>query len=147
MLAVIRSHTIDVRLFFHVLGAMVLFGATVATAVLALAAKRGEHLPALARAAFFTLLFCALPSWVVLFAFGSATKSQEHLPSGVNWVTVPTAIAGAGLVVLLASTGAAFTWMRQPHGAWQPRAVRVLAGAYLVALAVAWWIMTAKPGL
>jgi hypothetical protein len=147
MLATIRSHAIDVRLFFHVLGAMVLFGATVATALLALAARRGEHLQALARAAFFTLLFCALPSWVVLFAFGSATKSQEHLPSSVNWVTVPTAIAGAGLVVLLASTGAAFAWTRRPQGAWQPRAVGALAGAYLVALAVAWWIMTAKPGL
>ena len=83
----------------------------------------------------------------MLFAFGSATKSQEHLPSGVNWVTVPTAIAGAGLVVLLASTGAAFAWSRRPQETWQPRAVGVLSGAYLVALAVAWWVMTAKPGL
>ena len=147
MLATIRSHAIDLRLFFHVLGAIVLFGATAAAAILAWAASRGENLPKLARGAFGTLLLCALPSWVVLFVFGSATKSKEHLPSGVNWVAVPVAIVGAGLLVLLAATGAAFAWSRRPEGTWQPRAVGLLSAAYLVALAFAWWVMTAKPGL
>jgi hypothetical protein len=147
MLAVIRSHAVDLPLFFHVLGAIVLFGATTAAALLAWAARRGEHLRALARGTFGTLLLCALPAWVVLFVFGSATKSKEHLPSGVNWVDVPMMIAAAGLLVLLAATGSALSWSRSPQGSWQPRAVGILSAGYIVALAFAWWVMTAKPGL
>ena len=147
MLAIIRSHTIDLPLFLHVLGAIVLFGATSAATILAWAGRRGKNLPALARAAFGTLLFCALPAWLLLFLFGSATKSREHLPNGIHWVDVPAAIAGAGLLVLLAATAAAFAWSRRPQGSWQPRAVGLLSAGYLVALAFAWWVMTAKPTL
>ncbi len=147
MVAAIRSHAIDLPLFFHVLGAIVLFGATTTTLALATASRRGQNLVALARGSLGISLLCALPAWVVLFVFGSATKSKEHLPSGLNWVDVPSAIAGVGLVVLLASTGAAFAWSRHPQGTWQPRAVSLLSAAYLVALAFAWWVMTAKPGL
>ena len=147
MLAVVRSHTIDLPLFLHVLGAIVLFGAAGAVTMLAWASKRGQNLPTLARGAFGTLLLCALPAWVVLFVFGSSTMTKEHLPDGINWVDVPAAIAGVGLLVLLAATGAAFAWSRRPQGTWQPRAVGVLCGAYIFALAFAWWVMTAKPGL
>jgi hypothetical protein len=148
MLATIRPHSWDLPLYLHVLGAMVLFGATGAVALLAWAGGRGVHRAALARGALGTLLLCALPAWVLLFVFGSVTKSKEHLPSsGVNWVDVPVTIAGAGLVVLLVASGAAFAWSRRPDGRWQPRTVGLLSAAYLVALAAAWWIMTAKPTL
>jgi hypothetical protein len=147
MLAVIRPDAWNLPLFLHVFAAIALFGATAAALTLAWAGRRPGSPSALARGAFGTLLVVALPAWALMFVFGSATKSKEHLPSGVNWVDVPAMIASVGLIVLLAATGSAFSWRRNPAGTWQPRAVAGLSAAYIVALAFAWWVMTAKPGL
>jgi hypothetical protein len=147
MLAVVRPDSWNLPLFLHVFGAIALFGASAAALTLAWAGRRTGSSSALAHGAFGTLLLVALPAWLLMFVFGSVTESKEHLPDGVNWVEVPSTIASAGLLVLLAATGSAFSWRRSPDGTWQPRAVAVLSAAYIVALAFAWWVMTAKPDL
>jgi hypothetical protein len=42
--------------------------------------------------------------------------------------------------------GFAFWWTRRRGEGWQGRVVLALGSLYLLALAVAWWSMSAKPG-
>jgi hypothetical protein len=132
------------KLFLHVLGAITLFGATGAVAVLALAARgRDEQLP-LARASLGTLLLLALPSWVVMLGFGSWAKSGSDLPGDPGWLKIGESVANVGLLLLLATTALAYRWTQRPAGGRPVTAIGVLSCLYLVALAVTWWVMAAK---
>jgi hypothetical protein len=134
----------ETQLFVHILGAITLFGATGTVAVLALVARGREEQQALARASFLTLLALALPSWVVMFVFGSWTKSEQNVSDEAGWIELGFRISDAGLIVLLVSTALAYRWTRRPVRGWPVTVVAVLACLYLVALAVAWWAMSAK---
>ena len=147
MLAFVRPHAWDLPLFLHILGATMLFGALGTVAVLAAVARRRPERERLARATFGTLLAVAVPAWVLMYTTGAWTKSKEHLPNSVNWVQVPRTIGDTGFVVLLLVTGIAFSWSRRPKSGWQAPALVVLSALYIGALGVAWWVMTAKPGL
>jgi hypothetical protein len=134
----------EAQIFLHVLAAITLFGATGAVAVLALAARGRDAQAALARASFWTLLLLALPACVITIVFGSWAESAGHWPEGVGWIDLGAEIAAAGILALLVSTGVAFRWMRRPDTAWAPTAIGVITGLLLAALAVAWWVMSAK---
>jgi hypothetical protein len=146
MLAVLRSAG-ELPLFLHVLGSMALFGALGTVVVLALVGWRHPAPAPLARGSFGTLLAVALPSWVVMYVFAYTTKSEEHLPDGLNWIDLPQAIAHVGAVLLLVLIGIAYAWTRSPGGRWQARTLVGVSGVFIVALGVAWWVMTAKPAL
>jgi hypothetical protein len=134
----------DFQLFLHVLGAAALFGSTLCLVVLAAASRsRAEPRP-LAFGALATTLAVAIPAWVLMLAFGHWTKSKEGWPSGLDWLQLGTGIADAGLLVLLASAGLSFAWLRRPAAAWLPGALGLLAAAYTFALGVGWWVMTTK---
>jgi hypothetical protein len=134
----------ETQLFLHVLGATVLFGSFATAGLLALAGRREGAPPVLAGAAFRTLLALALPAWVLMFVFGNWTKSKEDVSSSAGWLKVGSAIGVAGIVVLLLSIGAAYAWSRTPARRALATATGGLAVLYLVALGVAWWVMTAK---
>ena len=134
----------EAQLFFHVLGATVLFGATGAVAVLAFAGRMREEARPLAHAALATLLALAVPAWIVTFVFGLWTESAGNWPEGLTWIAIGLRVNDAGLVVLLASAGIAYRWMRRPAERWAPTVLAILACLYLVGLAVAWWVMTTK---
>jgi len=136
----VRPH---VQLFLHVAGAIALFGATATVATIGFAARRRAEQALLARAALGTLLVAAVPAWVVMLVFGSWTKSREGLPGTLDWVRAGSGISTAGMVFLLAAAGVSYSWWRRP-AAWQPLTVAALASAYLLALGVAWWVMTTK---
>jgi hypothetical protein len=137
----------EAQLFLHILGAITLFGSVAAVAVLALVGRnRDEQLP-LARASFFTLLVLALPAWVVTLVFGEWTRSEMNWPDGLGWIDLGAGIANVGLFVLLAAAALNYVWTRRPTGGWPVTALGAVTGLYLVALAVAWWAMSAKvPG-
>lgn len=134
----------DLQLFVHILSATALFGALLAVAALSWLAQRQSERALYAHASFWTLLVVALPSWALMFGFGSWTESKEGLPKGLRWVEIPSGIAGGGVVILLMATLIAYLWTRRPASVWQPITVSMLSTAYLAALAVAWWMMTAK---
>ena len=134
----------DGQLFLHVLGAITLFGSTAAVTVLALFGRNREVQLPLARASFFTVLVLAIPSWVVTLAFGYWTEDAMDWPEGVGWIDIGAAIADAGLLVLLVAGGLSYAWTRRPVRGWQVTALGTVTGLYLVALAVAWWVMSAK---
>jgi len=134
----------EAQLFLHILGAVTLFGSVAAVTILALVGRnRDEQLP-LARASFFTLLVLAIPSWVVTLVFGEWTKSEMNWPDGLGWIDLGAGVANVGLFVLLAAAALNYVWTRRPNGGWPVTALGAVTGLYLVALAVAWWAMSAK---
>ena len=147
MIAAVRPTGWDLPLFLHVLGATALFGAVSTVALLAMVGVRRPERVRLARGSFGTLLTVALPAWALMLGAGTWVNSKEDLPTKTHWVQVPVGIAGSGLLLLLLATGVAFAWTRRPYGSWQPQALGALSAVFTVALAIAWWIMTAKPVL
>jgi hypothetical protein len=79
-----------------------------------------------------------------MFVFGNWAKSKEHIPSAAGWLKLGSGIGVAGVLVLAVGIGIAFAWSRSPDKRGLATATGVLASLYLVALAVAWWVMTAK---
>ena len=132
-------------LFLHVLGAMTLVGAMLAVLVLTVAARRRPEVAALRRAAFGTLLVLAIPAWIVMRIGAQLIYSKEFGSGGHDpgWIGIGFIVADSGLIVLLATSGAAFWWSRggKPIAG---RLVGGLTGLYLVMLAVAWLAMSGK---
>ena len=145
MLAVVRPHAWDLPLFLHVLGAMVLVGAVATAALLALVAWRRPGVPVFGRAAFWTLLVVGAPAYVAMRIGGQWTYSKEGFSGSADpaWIKIGLAAADAGLLLLLLTTGFAFSWQRSGKIA-AGRTVAVLTSVYLVLLAVAWVAMSAK---
>jgi hypothetical protein len=131
-------------LFLHVLGAMVLVGAVLTVCLLSLRAWRRPGLAVLPRSAFWTLLVVAVPAYVVMRVFAQVIYSDEgKWPGDPTWVGIGFTVADIGLLVLLATIGFAFWWMR----AGKTIAARIVAGlscVYLALLGLAWLAMSGK---
>lgn len=146
MIAVIRPHAWDLPLFMHVLGAILLFGGVAAVALLSLGALREQaHATLLRRTAFATTVLVVWPSYVVMRVGAQWILGREGLDqSPPGWVGVGLAVSDAGILVLAVIT--LLGWLAPRR----PRAGKFLAGLsvlYLIALGVAWFAMTAKPGV
>jgi hypothetical protein len=133
-------------LFLHVLGAMVLVGAIFTVLLLTFTALRRPDVPALPRAAFRTLLFAAIPAWLVMRVCGQWIYSKEFGSNSQNdptWVGIGFIIGDLGLLILLITTGVAFWWNRKarPVGG---RIVLGLSSIYLILLTIAWLAMSGK---
>jgi len=142
MVALVRPDSWNLPLFLHVLGAVVLVGAT---AAVALAATRSRESLLLRRLAFWTLATVALPAWVLMRVTGQWTESREDIPGDPGWLGVGYIVGDAGLIVLLAATFAGWWSTRKPDRRWPAQTVTVLAAVYLVALLVAVFAMSGKP--
>jgi hypothetical protein len=145
MIAAVRPHAWDFPLFLHVFGAIVLFGATLATAGLSFAAQRQRGMPALSRSAFWALLGGALPAWVLMRAGAAWIYSKEGFSgdSDPTWIGIGFGVADAGAAILLITIGFAFWWQRS-NRLLAARVVAGLSTLYLVLLAVAWLAMSGK---
>jgi hypothetical protein len=140
MVAAVRPDSWNLPLFLHVFGAIVLAGA-VASAVLASGAAvvlRG--LP------FRILALVAVPSWLLMRLAGQWIDSKEDIQGDPTWLGIGFTVGDIGLVVLLLATVAAWWARRRPELRWPRQTAGGLAIIYLVALAVAMWAMSAKPG-
>jgi hypothetical protein len=118
-----------------VLGAMTLFGAMLAAAIVALAGNARATLRSLA---------VAVPAWAVTLACALWIESDEGLSSSnATWLGIGHAVLEPGLVVLLASIGCAFWWTRSGKAAAR-RGVAALSLLYLALLALALLAMSGK---
>jgi hypothetical protein len=131
-------------LFLHVLGAMALFGAILAATILSLVGGRRTDLVFL-RTATFRALLAALPPYVVFRVAARWLSDNEGFTGRRDpaWITIGLDVADGGTLLLLATLGCAYWWLR----GGPPLAGRIVAGlssAYLVLLAVAWLAMTGK---
>ncbi len=146
MIALVRPDSWDFPLFVHVLGAVALFGGVGTLVLLSFAAQR---IPAQAgfarRIAFATLITVVWPAYVVMRVGAQWIYSKEDLhPDFPAWIAVGVTVGDGGVIVLLALT--VLGWLALRRRPSVGRYFAGLASVYLVALGVAWWAMSAKPG-
>jgi hypothetical protein len=140
LLAAIRPDDWNLPLFLHVLAAMVLVGAL----VLAVLAAIGEN----HRLAFRTLLFAAVPSWIVMRVSAQWLLSEEKLDEldpEPAWVGIGFMTSESTFLLIIAATVCAWRASRRKQGGGLRTATIALAAISLVAYLVAIWAMTTKP--
>jgi D-alanyl-lipoteichoic acid acyltransferase DltB (MBOAT superfamily) len=147
-LAIQQGSNGNLPLFLHVLGATMAFGAILALVVLGFAARRAETERALwlRRLAFRIGLFVLLPTWI-LMRVGAQWIDGKEYPHGhePGWVGVGFLVSDFGALIVLALL--ILSWFGSRR--YESRAGAVvpwLAALYAVALGVAWFAMSAKPG-
>ena len=151
--AFLRPDSWDVPLFLHVLGAVLLFGAVASAALLGLTSLRrtGPTALMLRRLAFRTVWLVIWPAFIVMRVAGQWIASKEFSDTGdPDWIGVGYIVGDGGVLVLAVLTLCAWLAVRQTSDT-RPKPVTAtiatsVAGFYLLALAVAWFAMTAKPG-
>jgi len=141
--ALLRPDSWDFPLFLHVLGAAALVGAVAAACVLAAASQRRPWLRSLTLR---TMLAAAIPAWLLMRIAGQWEDSRSTIGDGKGWLDVGFFVADAGVLFLLLTSICAWLGARRPERRWPGRAVAVLAAIYLVALFVAMFAMSGKPG-
>ena len=146
MTAILRPDSWDFPLFVHVFGAVVLFGGSAALVIVSFAGLRTpEHAHLLRALAFRTLLMVVWPAYIVMRVGAQWILSREGLEDDApGWVGVGFAVSDVGIVVLLVLT--LLGWLALRRRPSVAPYFAALAGLYLVALGVAWWAMSAKPG-
>jgi hypothetical protein len=150
MLASVRPHDIDLALFVHVAGAMILVGGLVTAAVAVIVGWRDEAVR-LRRFAVVTLLAVAFPGWIIMRIGAEWTYNKEHLnslSSDPTWIGIGFTLAdGGGVLLLLALVlgGIGMRRARRGKGDRLLRASGVIAALLVVGYAVAVWAMGAKP--
>ena len=149
MLAAIRPDSVSIALFVHVLGAMTLVGGLV-TAATALAFGWRDASERYLRFGYRSLLFIALPGWIVMRIGAQWTESRENLPDdfdpawlGIGYVTAD--LGGAVLLLTLILGGIGVRRLRGGGGAGLLKASTVLAVVLVAAYLVAVWAMSGKP--
>jgi len=143
----LRPHSWDFPLFLHVLGAVLLFGGTLTVTVLATATWRGrDQAQLLSRLAFRMLVVVVLPAWILMRAGAQWIVDKEYPHTTPGWVDVGFIVSEPGLVLLIALGVLAWASSRRGGVGRTAAAMAVLAPVYLLALAVAWFAMSAKPG-
>ena len=148
VLAAIRPDDWNFPLFLHVLGAMILVGATLAGAS-ALAFARGD--PRLLRLGYWTLLAVGLPSYVLMWSAAHWIYSKEGLdesPVDSAWTTIGFVVAEGGGVLFAASLivgGIGIRRLSSGKGEGLLKATMVISLVLLAAFVVAVWAMSAKP--
>ena len=139
----LRLDSWNFPLFLHVLGAMTLTGATAAAFVAAVSEPRWPWLRlVLAR----TMLLAVFPAWLLMRLAGQWIDSKEDIPGDPGWLGVGFIVGDAGLVLLVVAMILAAVGVRRPQRTWPIRTVAVITGVYFVALIVAMFAMTGKPG-
>ena len=132
----------ELALFVHVAGAMLLVGSLVVVlAVSAGAARGGDSAAVLSKLTFRALLIGVLPSFIVM-RVGAEWVASEAQFGEPSWIGIGYMTADGGLLLTLIAIGLA--WRASRRGT-SGRAVMVLAAVLLIAFAVAIWAMTTKP--
>jgi hypothetical protein len=149
VLASIRPDDVNIALFVHVAGAMILLGGLV-TAATALAVGWKETGVAALRLGYFTLLAVALPGWFIMRIGAQWTESQENLPEDFEpaWLGIGYITADLGGILLLLGLilgGIGIRRLRNGGGAGLLKASYVITLILIVAYLIAVWAMSGKP--
>lgn len=143
MLALLRPDSWNFPLFLHVLGAIAVTGATAAAFVCAVSEPRWPWLrPVLAR----TLLLATFPAWILMRLGGAWEDSRSPIGDDSTWLGIGYIVGDLGFVLLIVAMILAAVAVRRTQRNWPIRAVAVITGLYFVALLVAMFAMTGKPG-
>jgi hypothetical protein len=152
-LGVIRPHDWDLPLIVHILGAMILVGALMLSAVSLVAAWRTNS-AAMTRLGFMSLFYGAIPGWIVMRGGAAWIANKEGLDGSnidIAWLNIGNATADGGFLLLIIATVIGWLMVRRikRDGSASPVPTRIATGLVslmLVAYLVAVWAMTTKPG-
>ncbi len=151
MLAAIRPDDVNLPLFLHVLGAMLLIG-TLLTVALAtvLGWRRPDDAVGLTRFALRTLFFGVVPAYILMRVGAQWTEAKQNYPDDFEpaWLGIGYITADAGALLIIISgtlSGVGLRKLRRGSGVGYGRAVGVISIVLLAAYFVAVWAMTTKP--
>jgi hypothetical protein len=138
----------EIALFTHVLGAMILVGGLLSGASL-LAFARGDD--RLQRLGYWTLLAVALPGYVVMRVGAHWIYSEQgwdDVEEEPTWLGIGWIVADAGALLMLITLvvgGIGVYRLRDGKGQGLLKAAMVISLLILVAALVAVWAMSGKP--
>ena len=152
LLGAIRPDDWDLPLFLHVLGAMTLVGALVLVVLSLASARGGDSAPGL-RLAYRSLLFAAIPAWIVMRGGAQWIASKEgldDLDEPPAWVDIGFLTSDPTLLLLIAATVCAGIAARRAREGGRAfgglnTAALVLVSITLAAYVLAIWAMSTKP--
>lgn len=148
MLAVIRPGEVNLPLFLHVLGAMLLVGTLFAVATATALGRRRPEATGLTRFGLKTLLLGVLPSYILMRVGAEWTAVEQDYQEDPSWLEIGRITADAGALLILISivlSALGLRRLRSGSGVGFRRAVGVLSIVLLAAYLLAVWAMTAKP--
>jgi hypothetical protein len=151
VLAAIRPDSVNLPLFLHVLGAMLLVGALALAATAILIGWRGSgRAVELTRFGLRAIPWGVLPAYVLMRVGAQWTEVEQDYPDEFSaaWIDVGYITADAGALLLLVSlvlAGLGLRRLRSGGGLGLGRAAGVISVVLLAAYVVAVWAMTAKP--
>jgi asparagine N-glycosylation enzyme membrane subunit Stt3 len=87
-----------------------------------------------------------VPAWILMRVGAQLIVDKEYPKNEPGWVDVGFLVSEPGAVLLLVLGILAWLSLRRNGIGRLALAVPVLASVYLVALGVAWFAMSAKPG-
>jgi hypothetical protein len=146
LIASIRPDDVDLPVFLHVLGAIVLVGGVVLTLIYLASAWRGNEESL--RMALRGLLFGALPGYIVMRGAAEWVYSKEgfsDLPEEPDWIGIGYGVADIGLLLLIIATLAAWLARRRGGTGVGVRIATAIVAFVLFMDVVAIWAMTTKP--
>ena len=152
VLGSIRPDEWNLPLFLHLLGAMTLVGALVLVVVSLASARGGDSAPGL-RLAYRSLLFAAIPAWIVMRLGAQWIASKEgldDLDDPPAWVDIGFITSEPTLLLLIAATVCAGIAARRAREGGRAfgglnTAALVLVSITLAAYVLAIWAMSTKP--
>jgi hypothetical protein len=127
-------------LFLHVLSAMLLVG----TLVLAATSVAADNL----RLGYRTLLFGAIPSWIVMRVAAQWVFSEQgwdDVDPEPAWIGIGFATSESTFLLIIAATVCAWRAARRGEGGGLRTATLILVGIVLLVYVVTIWAMTTKP--
>ena len=151
IVAAIRPDDVNLPLFLHVLGAMLLVGTlfAVATAIVLGWRREGDSL-GLTRFGLRTLLLGVFPAYGLMRIGAQWTEAASDYPDDFEpaWIGIGYITADLGALLTIVSiilSGIGLARLRKGGGLGLGRAVGIISILMLVAYIVAVWAMTAKP--
>jgi uncharacterized membrane protein len=147
-LALIRVDELNFPLFVHVLGAMILVGATLTAASAAVFARGDEGL---LRIGYWSLLAVGLPGYIVMRVGAEWIYSKENVDDVLEdrtWVGIGYIVADAGALLVVISLilgGIGLYRLRTGGGRGLLTAALWISVLLLAAEILAIWAMGAKP--
>ena len=147
LVAAIRPDSVNLPLFLHVLGAMLLVGCLFAVGLATVLGRSSERAPGLARFGLKTLLLGVLPAYILMRIGAQWTESEQSYPDDfeATWIDIGYITADIGALLILISAILAGIGLRRGN-VRLARIVGVVSIVLLAAFLVAVWAMTAKPG-
>lgn len=144
-LAAIRPDEVNLALFAHVLTALTLIGA-VGLALFALAGSWRGGMEA-RRLAFRSLLWGAIPAWILMRGAAQWILSEERLEDAeLEWIEIGFATAEPTFLLLVIATVIAWRRTKAPEGPSVADRIAIgLVSTCMIAYLFALWAMTTKP--